>query len=155
MQQSTSAIGHTYCTCMVRPLHAFPTNTTWLLCICLQGCAAGVAKAYLQKAVALAPESESGHQRAATAVATAMRARSGASHSNHSNTDWPAVVAPVQRRCNEQARQRVHSAVETSHTSSMLCSTNLAGQHCMKTILVQHWFDPAKVQALCTHGPCW
>ena len=56
----------------------------------------GVAKAYLQKAVALAPESESGHQRAATAVATAIRARSGASDSNHSNTDWPAPAAPAE-----------------------------------------------------------
>ena len=69
----------------------------------------GCAKAYLQKAVALAPESESGHQRAAAAVATAMRARSGASHSNHSNTDWLALAPPVQRRCHEQARQKVYS----------------------------------------------
>ena len=89
---------------MVHPSHAFLTNITWLLCICLQGCAVGVAKACLQKAVALAPESESGHQRAATAVATAVRARSGASDSNHSNTDWRALAAPVQRHCNEQAR---------------------------------------------------
>ena len=64
----------------------------------------GIAKADLQNAVALAPESESGHQRAATAVATAIRARSGASDSNHSNTDWPAPAAPVQGRCDEQAR---------------------------------------------------
>lgn len=44
---------------------------------------------YLQKAVALAPESESGHHRAATAVATAVRARSGASDSSHSSTGCP------------------------------------------------------------------
>lgn len=56
--------------------------------------AAGIvetARAHLQKAVALAPESESGHQRAATAVATAVRARSGASASSHSSTGCPGL----------------------------------------------------------------
>ena len=52
----------------------------------------------LQKAVVLAPESESGHHRAATAVATAVRARSGASDSSHSKTDLLSVAAPAEYR---------------------------------------------------------
>ena len=53
------------------------------------------AGAHLQKAVALAPESESGHHRAATPVPTAVRGRSGASAGSHSKTDCLLPAAPT------------------------------------------------------------
>ena len=80
----------------------------------------GLSATCLQKAVALAPESESGHHKAATAVATAVRAKSGASASSHSSTG--CAVPPA---CPAAANVASHEpGVAADHlVSGSPCST--------------------------------